>query len=141
MYCYTVSGLWPLLTVLWLCPNSVIYSLASGLECLRDVVLPCQVKQVLGIIDKCGPLLGTTYIYPPGLLGSPGTGWGHASVAPLSRERWAPSMPSGARSASRWQALARVGEGLRLRSTSKVVVNPFYVAIEVPGFTRRDLTP
>ena len=47
MYCYTVSGLRPLLTVLWLCPNSVIYSLASGLECLRDVVLPCQVKQVL----------------------------------------------------------------------------------------------
>jgi hypothetical protein len=36
---------------------------------------------------------------------------------------------------------ARAGEGLRLRSTSKVVVNPFYVAIEVPGFTRRDLTP
>ena len=36
---------------------------------------------------------------------------------------------------------ARAGEGLRLRSTSKVVVNLFYVAIEVPGFTRRDLTP
>jgi hypothetical protein len=26
-------------------------------------------------------------------------------------------------------------------STSEVVVNLFYVAIEVPGFTRRDLTP
>ena len=25
--------------------------------------------------------------------------------------------------------------------SAKVVVNPFYVAIEVPGFNRRDLTP
>jgi hypothetical protein len=33
--------------VLWLYPNSVIYSLASGLERRRDVVLPRQVKQVL----------------------------------------------------------------------------------------------
>ena len=33
------------------------------------------------------------------------------------------------------------GGGAALCSTSKVVVNLFYVAIEVPGFTRRDLTP
>ena len=36
---------------------------------------------------------------------------------------------------------ARAGEGLLASSTSKVVVNLFNVAIEVPGFTRRDLTP
>ena len=61
-------------------------------------------------MGKYGPLLGTAYIYPPGLLESPGTGRGHASVAPLSRERWAPSVPSGARSASRLQASARALE-------------------------------
>ena len=36
---------------------------------------------------------------------------------------------------------ARAGEGLLASSTSKIVVNLFNVAIEVPGFTRRDLTP
>ena len=36
---------------------------------------------------------------------------------------------------------ARAREGPLASGTSKVVVNLFYVAIEVPGFTRRDLTP
>ena len=40
--------------------------------------------------------------------------------------------------ACRWEPLAWWSA---VTPASKVVVNPFYVAIEVPGFTRRDLTP
>ena len=91
--------------------------------------------------EKYSPLLGTAYIYPPGLLESPGTGRGRASAAPLSRERsrlWARAGHAAARHAG---LDARAREGPLASGTSKVVVNLFHVAIEVPGFTRRDLTP
>lgn len=50
-------------------------------------------------------------------------------------------MPSGALGVEATGLGARAREGPLASGTSKVVVNHFYVAIEVPGFTRRDLTP
>jgi hypothetical protein len=94
------------------------------------------------LLEKNGEvLLGDLPYYPPGLLGSTGTGRGRASAAPLSRESWARDVPSGALGVEATGLGARAGEGPLASGTSKVVVNHFYVAIEVPGFTRRDLTP
>ena len=88
-------------------PKGIVRSVLPAVY--RELVAPLGVTGTI-VTEKCGPLLGDRVIYPPGLLGSPGTGRGRASAAPLSRERWATSVPSGARSASRWQASARARE-------------------------------